>query len=200
MVIRKGLALLLACFVGLVAVQLHAQDSEPEASAEVSTTADVDGAADEDASESHDGDTDHDAEAGGSHDGDEAADAHSAGGGHDDGHHDTDPTHGNMTDDGYSLVEFRADMALFSAVGFLLLLAGLITFAWKPIMEGLEKREQRIAAEKKQKEEDAAAAAAKLAEYEAKLSNAAEEARPSASSRMRSVRTHAGGFLPPVSR
>lgn len=90
--------------------------------------------------------------------------------------HDTDPTHGNMSDAGYSLVEFRTDMAFFSAVVFLLLMAGLFAFAWKPIMEGLAKREQRIAGNIQKAEQDAAAAAAKLADYNAKLASANEEA------------------------
>lgn len=98
--------------------------------------------------------------------------------GHGDEHaeHDTDPTHGNMSDAGYDLVEFRTDMAFFSAVVFLLLMAGLFVFAWKPIMDGLAKREQRIAGNIQKAEQDAQQAQTKLAEYQAKLAAANEEA------------------------
>lgn len=95
----------------------------------------------------------------------------------DHGRHDTDPTHANLSDDGPNIIEFRNDMALFTAVVFALLMAGLLTFAWKPIMAGLEKREQRIAGNIQKAEQDAASAAAKLAEYNAQLATAAAEAQ-----------------------
>ncbi|QDV26882.1 F0F1 ATP synthase subunit B [Aureliella helgolandensis] len=92
-------------------------------------------------------------------------------------HHDTDPTHANVTDALYEVTDFRTDLAFFTAIVFLLLLAGLYSVAWKPIMQGLEKRERRIAGNIEQAEQAAQQATAKLAQYEAKLATAAEEAQ-----------------------
>ncbi len=92
------------------------------------------------------------------------------------GAHDSDPTHGNMSDAAQEVVDFRTDIALFTAVVFVLLLTALYSTAWKPIMMGLEKRERRIAGSIAHAEKVAAEADAKLAEYEAKLAAAAHEA------------------------
>ncbi|MFK7737596.1 MAG: F0F1 ATP synthase subunit B [Pirellulaceae bacterium] len=127
------------------------QDSEPGA-AEVATDHDVDG------------------------DGDHGEDHESSGAGHEGDHVDNDPTHANMSDASYSVTEFRTDMAFFSGIVFLLLLAGLGATAWKPIMEGLQKREDSIAANIADAEKSSEAASAKLAEYESKLATANEEA------------------------
>jgi F-type H+-transporting ATPase subunit b len=91
-------------------------------------------------------------------------------------HEDNDPTHANVSDATWSLVQFRGDLALFSAIVFLLLLAGLTSVAWKPIMLGLEKRERGIADRIAHAERAAKEADARLAEYESKLSAAAHEA------------------------
>lgn len=90
-------------------------------------------------------------------------------------HIDNDPTHANISDATWELIDFRTDMALFSALVFLLLLAGLSAVAWKPIMQGLEKRERGIADNIARAEKAAADSTARLAEYEAKLATAAEE-------------------------
>ena len=87
-----------------------------------------------------------------------------------------DPTHGNASDTLYEAVDFREDMAIFTAIVFLLLLIGLYLAAWKPIMEGLEKRERTIANNILAAERAAADAQARLGEYEAKLAAASEEA------------------------
>ena len=87
-----------------------------------------------------------------------------------------DPTHSDASDMLYEAVDFREDMAIFTAVVFLLLLAGLYAAAWKPIMAGLEKREHTIASNLLAAETAAGEAQAKLKEYEAKLASAAEEA------------------------
>jgi F-type H+-transporting ATPase subunit b len=76
----------------------------------------------------------------------------------------------------YEAVDFREDMAIFTAVVFLLLLAGLYATAWKPIMNGLAKREHTITSNMQAAERAALDAQAKLREYEAKLAAAAEEA------------------------
>ncbi len=159
------IASLAAVSICTMAPAVRAQDADEKA-AEV--------AADDEVGDSDEG---HDEE---SHDdGDDAAhgDDHAEGHGDDHASHDTDPTHANLSDGGSSLVEFRTDMAFFSAVVFLLLMAGLFVFAWKPIMEGLAKREQRIAGNIQKAEQDAAAAEAKLADYTAKLASANEEAQ-----------------------
>lgn len=92
-------------------------------------------------------------------------------------HADNDPTHANVSDPTFEVVDFRTDMAFFTAIVFLLLLAGLAATAWKPIMRGLEKREHRIADNIARAEKAAADATAKLAEYETKLAAAAQEAQ-----------------------
>ena len=107
------------------------------------------------------------------------ADEKHAEAGHDDkGHgHEIDPTHSNMTDAGEDPAEWRADKAIATVVVFAVLLGLLTAFAWKPIAAGLEKREKTILANIKNAEQAAKDAAAKLVEYEAKLSAAAQEAQ-----------------------
>ena len=84
---------------------------------------------------------------------------------------------------GVSTAEFESpaslsrDLAVWSFVVFLGLLALLTKFAWKPIMEGLEKREEGIArqiAETKAANEEAKRM---LASYERRLAEASEEVR-----------------------
>lgn len=76
-----------------------------------------------------------------------------------------------------SPAEFRKDLAIWSLAVFLLLLGLLGKFAWKPIMEGLDKREQgiehQIAETKKANEE----AKRMLVSYERRLSETADEVR-----------------------
>ena len=72
---------------------------------------------------------------------------------------------------------FQKDLALWSFAVFMVLLGLLSAFAWKPIMNGLEKREQGIAdmiASTKAASEDAKRM---LASYERRLAEAAEEVR-----------------------
>lgn len=72
---------------------------------------------------------------------------------------------------------FQTDLALWSFVVFLVLFALLTKFAWKPIMQGLEKREEGIArqiAETKAANEEARRM---LASYERRLAEASEEVR-----------------------
>lgn len=69
------------------------------------------------------------------------------------------------------------DLAIFTAIVFVILLVILRKFAWGPIMEGLDKRESSIAnqiEEAKQSNEQAKQA---LAQYEAKLAAATDEVR-----------------------
>ncbi len=69
------------------------------------------------------------------------------------------------------------DLAIWTAVVFLLTLVILSKYAWRPIVEGLERREKAIA-ENIATAENAADDARKLtSEYEAKLAGAADEVR-----------------------
>ncbi len=105
------------------------------------------------------------------------ADSHAEAGHAKDEHVDLDPTHANMRDDTYKVVDFRTDMAFFSAIVFLVLLATLTTVAWKPIMQGLEKREHGIASNIANAQKASQDAMAKLSEYESKLASANQEAQ-----------------------
>ncbi len=107
------------------------------------------------------------------HVGDEAQ-AHDA---HPPGHIGNDPTHANVSAPTYEVIDWRTDLALFSALVFLGLLAVLGPTAWKPIMQGLEKRERGISDNISRAEKAANEASAKLAEYEAKLATAAQESQ-----------------------
>jgi F-type H+-transporting ATPase subunit b len=73
--------------------------------------------------------------------------------------------------------EFRGDLAIWSFAVFVLLAGLLAKFAWKPILEGLDKRERgiadTIAATRAANEE----AKSMLASYERRLSEASEEVR-----------------------
>lgn len=106
-----------------------------------------------------------------------AADGHATDGHDGAAHVDNDPTHANVSDATYGVMDWRTDMAFFSAVVFGLLLLVLGATAWKPIMQGLEKRERGIADNIAQAQRAASDATAKLAEYEAKLAGAAEESQ-----------------------
>jgi F-type H+-transporting ATPase subunit b len=72
---------------------------------------------------------------------------------------------------------FQTDLAVWSFAVFLALLALLTKFAWKPILQGLQKREDGIArqiAETKASNEEAKRM---LASYERRLAEASEEVR-----------------------
>ena len=73
--------------------------------------------------------------------------------------------------------EFKSDLALFTLVVFILLLAILLKFAWGPITQGLEKREQGIADHIDQARLDAEQAAETLEQYKQQLQEAVREAQ-----------------------
>lgn len=73
--------------------------------------------------------------------------------------------------------EWKADLAIYTFLVFLLLLAILTKFAWKPINEALEARENRIAEHIAAAERQNAEAKAMLAEYEKKLAAAQDQVR-----------------------
>ena len=69
------------------------------------------------------------------------------------------------------------DLALFTLLVFVILLIVLGKFAWKPIIEALERREQGIADHIAEAERNHNEAKALLAQYEQKLALAANEVR-----------------------
>lgn len=149
---------------------LSAQDESIAAPAEAASGQDVSGESGDDESghnESGHNEGDHD---------ESGHDEADHGSGHGEIHLENDPTHGNIDPKTWELLDFRGDMALFSAIVFGLLLAGLYFSAWQPVMDGLQKREDTIADNIAKAEQAAEDAESKLAEYEAKLATASEEA------------------------
>jgi len=115
----------------------------------------------------------------------DAKHADTAHAGHDAGHGD----HGHLPEIGHNPpagvsqkdfenpASFKSDLAIWSFVIFLGLLGLLTKFAWKPIMDGLDKREQGIAdtiAATQAANEDAKRM---LASYERRLAEATDEVR-----------------------
>jgi F-type H+-transporting ATPase subunit b len=76
-----------------------------------------------------------------------------------------------------SLEWIEQDLAIWTGVVFLLLLVILTKFAWKPIVEGLDKRERNMADQIDQAEAANQKAKDLLAEYERKLTAAQEQVR-----------------------
>ena len=72
---------------------------------------------------------------------------------------------------------WKLDLALWTAVVFLCLLAILGKFAWKPLMAGLDKREHGIADQIAQAEAANQQAKQLLADYQRKLADAKDEVR-----------------------
>ncbi|HWB12554.1 MAG TPA: F0F1 ATP synthase subunit B [Pirellulales bacterium] len=73
--------------------------------------------------------------------------------------------------------ELKGDLAIFTFVVFLLLVAILGKFAWGPISVGLERREHRIADQIAAAERANAEAKQMLVQYEQKLASAQDEVR-----------------------
>ena len=72
---------------------------------------------------------------------------------------------------------WNTDLAVWTAVVFLLVLSILWRFAWKPIASGLDKREQRIHDEIASAEKTNADARQLLADYQKRLAETGEEVR-----------------------
>lgn len=85
--------------------------------------------------------------------------------------------HAGTFNDLYSPTEFRTDLAIWSFVVFVVLLAVLWKFAWGPIARALTEREQRIAEQIASAQRVADEAKVMLAQYEAKLASAQEQVR-----------------------
>ncbi len=75
------------------------------------------------------------------------------------------------------LVEPERDLPLWTAVVFVVLLAVLWKFAWKPIAEGLDKREQQMAEQAAEAEQNNREARQLLADYQQKLAASQGEVR-----------------------
>jgi len=74
-------------------------------------------------------------------------------------------------------LEFKKDLALWTGVVFLILMAILWKFAWGPIRQGLESRENGIANQITEAEESNRKAKELLADYEKKLTASKDEVR-----------------------
>jgi F-type H+-transporting ATPase subunit b len=86
--------------------------------------------------------------------------------------HGPDPTSAHAGANLDSLIDIKADKAIWSVVVFGLLFGGLYVLAWKPISEGLATRERTIASQISEAKLAAEEAMAKLKEYDAKLQTA----------------------------
>ncbi len=156
-------AFLASCMWLVATTPVLAADEEHPEATEASAAADAHGDSDH-------GDAHHD-------------DAH-----HDDGHGD-DHAHGHHLEIGHSALDgdelrafespayFQGDLAIWSFAVFVLLLMLLTKFAWKPIMEGLDKREQSIADTIAATQRANDEARQMLASYEKRLAEAADEVR-----------------------
>src|SRR5437762_6262633 len=117
------------------------------------------------------------AEPAGAHDAksDARAPAHESGGHAQ--HDETDLSHGNSTAALKSPTDVRFDMAIYTFVLFLILLAVLYKFAWGPIALALERRENTIARQIEEAQLASQKGEQLLHQYEAKLAAATDEAR-----------------------
>jgi F-type H+-transporting ATPase subunit b len=86
--------------------------------------------------------------------------------------HDAESAHAKLNP-----LPFDPDLAIFTAIVFLLLMAILGKFAWGPIVEGLQKREQQIADNIAAAERSGEEARRMMAQYQAKIASAADEVR-----------------------
>jgi F-type H+-transporting ATPase subunit b len=87
---------------------------------------------------------------------------------------DADPEH---EAGGGTPLSFKEDLAIWTAVVFLVLLLILWKFAWGPLARGLEKREHGIAEQIAQAEQSNMQAKRLLAQYEQKLADSQEDVR-----------------------
>jgi len=104
-----------------------------------------------------------------------ADDGHGAGGAHYEIGHNPPP--GMSQKDFESPAYFRADLAIWSLAVFAGLLFLLTKFAWKPIMDGLQKREEGIARQIAETKAASEEAKRMLVSYERRLAEAADEVR-----------------------
>jgi len=74
-------------------------------------------------------------------------------------------------------LNFRGDLAIWTAVVFLLVLAVLWKFAWRPIADGLDKRERKIADQIAEADDANRQAKELLADYQRRLDDAGDQVR-----------------------
>ncbi len=105
--------------------------------------------------------------------------AHGAqtGGGEHEGEAGPDLSHANATKALENAVNFKSDLAIYTLIVFVVLLAVLGKFAWGPIMDGLAKREQAIADTIDDATRSAEDAQKQLQAYQTQLASAADEVR-----------------------
>ena len=99
---------------------------------------------------------------------------------HDEGAHDSHDSHGEHGDHVASEpnpLAIDPDLAVWTAIVFLILLLVLGKFAWAPIMAALEQREKSVADHISSAADKHEQAKEMLADYETKLANAANEVR-----------------------
>lgn len=82
---------------------------------------------------------------------------------------------GSHESEGGMLPPFCTDLALWTTIIFVLVLIILWKFAWAPIMQGLDKREQYVLDQRSDAEKANADARALLDEYKTQLANAKAE-------------------------
>jgi len=106
-----------------------------------------------------------------------AATAHSASRGNSEGENHSQSAAEGLNPLTFRGFNFRGDLAIWTAVVFLVVLALLGKFAWKPIAEGLDKRERGVADQIAQAEAANQKAKEILADYERKLAAAQDQVR-----------------------
>ena len=138
---------------------------------------------------------DHAGDHGAGHDG--HGDGHDEHGeGHSGAHHDPfDLSTANATESLEAVEEIRADLALWTVAVFALLLAILAKFAWGPICEALDKREQGIADQIDEAQRNQEEARRLLAEHEEKVAKASEEVREMLDQARRDAETQKASIL-----
>lgn len=76
-----------------------------------------------------------------------------------------------------AVADWKTDLAVYSFVVFVILMAILTKFAWKPISEALDKREQTVASNIAKAQGAADEAKVMLAQYQQQLAGAADQVR-----------------------
>lgn len=87
-----------------------------------------------------------------------------------------DNSHSNASPNLDKAEEFKKDIAIYTLVVFILMIVLLRIVAWKPIIAGLDAREQKIISAIEDARKSADEAQLRLEEYEARLATAAQEA------------------------
>lgn len=87
-----------------------------------------------------------------------------------------DNSHSNASPNLDKAEEFKKDIAIYTLVVFILMIVLLRIVAWKPIIAGLDAREQKIISAIEDARKSADEAQLRLEEYEARLAAAAQEA------------------------